>query len=131
MKGNIDWNKTLEEIYKLSQEGYDLAETLRTDYDSSVNDWVKMLRYADRIGRFRYQTFVYLDFCNLIVRMENEKDRFETQKVAQYHVKNYKDEIDDIIEVSRCWKMEDYRCRKYQERMEKLLLYIQEFVTEE
>lgn len=126
MKGSIDWNKVMEELNQLIDEGYGLIGLIG-DYDDHM-----MRRYLDRLHRFRYyQLFSYLDFRHLVISMESEKDRFEVQKIAQYHDKCLRDEVESFITISRQWEADDYRCRRYQERMEKIFLKLKAIVNEE
>lgn len=126
---NIDWNKTLNDIEKLYDDASTLERSLADDYDSDINDWCKMLRFMDRLHGFKKEVFAYLDFNSLIASMENEKDRFLVQKTAQFHTDTFKGTIDVFIDISRNWKMRDYRCQNYQRRMETFFLELQQIVS--
>ena len=120
----------IDDVKNLLDDGYDIAQALGEDCEADENDWAKMLRFTDRLYNFKYRMILFDDIYTVIERMESERDRSIVQENFQYHIEQFEAEIDLFIKISRTWKMEDYRCRNFQRRMEDLFLELRELVRD-
>ncbi len=126
----MDFNKVtelLDDLAKLTDDCFKIIDNLNDEYDSDINDWCKMSRMNEKLRCLRTKMFIVTDLYILSRDMENEKDRFEVQKMAQYHEEKLDEELESLIEIGRVWKLRDYRCIDWAKRLVELSTRIKDF----
>lgn len=130
---NLNLFEMNERIIALRNDAHKLCISLGKDYDSDVNDWCDMWRVNERLGATIGKMFVYMKFECTPNSMENEKDKFEAQKLVrqffQFEIESISKDFDVFIDISRNWKMHDYRCQNFQRRMEETFLELQKKIN--
>lgn len=119
-KGNrflIAGMKMLEDLKNLQKECTSLVDSLRENLDPDINDWCNMSRIVEKQHELTYRIRVYKDLYIAILIIENDKDRFEIQKMAQKHFDGTKEYIETLIKIGRTWRFKDYRCRGFMRRL--------------
>lgn len=116
-------------IDELVDDACDLASELANDYDADFNDWCKMCRIAERLEHLKTQVIVVWDFQYLIDVIDNEKARFEVQKCNKDRKEYFINLNDIVLDAIRKWNFNDYRCRRFQDRLEDLTLKIKSLLN--
>jgi len=123
----------LHMINKFVDESDSLIEALLNDYEMDIDDWAKMRVIRERlVWGIWYMVDSYSRIQDLSYRIENEKDRFETQKMAKKYGDDIKSGIDATIELlGTIFKFKDYRCIDFQKRLKKFICNIKVFFWNE
>ncbi|MDF2612592.1 MAG: hypothetical protein K0S71_378 [Clostridia bacterium] len=124
------WQDIYDEQDKLFNECELLINSLAKDIDADVNDWCNMHRISSRIINYVDKAIVLSTFYNLENEMESQKDNFLVQKELKFFLEDFKKEYERNIEVCRTWKMRDYRCVRFFERLEYFFVQIYRFMVD-
>ena len=96
----MDFNKVnelLDDLGELRDDGFKITDKLTDEYDADINDWCKMSRMNEKLRCLRTKMYIVTDLYILSRDMENEKDKFEVQKMAQYHEKELNEELESLM----------------------------------
>lgn len=130
---NLNLFEMNERIIALKNDAYKLCISLGKDYDSDVNDWCFMWRVFQILNATVDKMFIYMKVECTPNSMENEKDKFEAQKLVrqffQSEIESMNKDFDLVIDISRNWKMHDYRCQNFLRRMEETFLEFQKKIN--
>lgn len=130
---NLNLFEMNKNIIDLRDDAYKLCRSLSEDYDADTNDWCKMWRFEEKLDAIISKMFLYMKFECMPNSIENEKDKFEAQKFVrqffQSEIESMSEDFDVFIDISRNWKMRDYRCQNFQRRMEETFLEFQEKIN--
>ena len=127
---DVDYEGMYDDVWKLRNDADKLADLLRDDYESDINDWCRMAKIGEILSGLMDSIISCQDWDLFLYKMESDKDKFEVQKMIKYQMEKLYRHVERPINIARIWKMKDYRCINFQNRMEALFVRIQEEIQE-
>ncbi len=109
----------------------ELCDILNNEVDSNINDWVKSLRAYEKIFAFSDFMSEYIDIQYLYESMIHDDDVQCVGKIFKQRISFIRETSDDILYMTRKWKIDDYRLQKLMDRLEQSILAWLSFIEEE
>lgn len=120
----------MDDLNELEDEAFALIDSLGSDNDADLNDWRKISVMCERTVLLKDLISCVADLYLLIGKMESDKDRFEVQKIGQYHFERFNQVVESLLHVGRVWKYRDYRCIDWIKRFTALVEGVEAFFKE-
>lgn len=121
-----DFNKLMKDYDDIKKHVVSLIDSRNTHFDIDDYDFIALRRLFERLLYFPYFLYITLDFNDLVAIMENEKDRFEVQKIQKHYIDKLCQEIDSFISCGRSWGFKDYRCVDWERRLVDFMVSVKE-----
>ena len=118
----LDIMKALDNLMAFNDEGNELIGSLNDD----VDDYYHMCLICGDLFNLSKRLFDHIQIVRLVYDMENEKDRFEVQKMQKRHFQSFLEDWENLKKDGRLFKFEDYRCIEWVQRLTMFLDRINE-----
>lgn len=123
--------KFIEQLDKISiirKEGTNFRSLLSNSNDWHDNiDMFTLIAFNRDIAHITSLVVSFSYLKDLAYRMNDEKDRFEIQRLIKKLTESYQETLDSVIETGRLWKFYDYRCIDWEKRLVSLMIELKSF----
>lgn len=123
-----NYNELMDNLNSIQEDSWELAYNV--DGIDDINDLMRMARILEKTNILEKNSSHMFRYIDLMEEIEGEKNQFFVQKAFKDFIDlDLNPAIESLLNVSRNWPFSDYRCRRFQIKLEEFALDAQSFIS--